>query len=269
MTSAGGAFVQYLAATTAAGKSSDQIAAMLARNLLSPAGLPLTLAALMGLAVLAPQRWRLRLIADRLSPGSAMFGVLALAALVISALVWRWHPWDMPQKWSLWLHALSAVALVRLAAGALVWTAPPRVSGGEADLRVAAVMVVGILVFDLRLAVHRRTDNSLVPVLAYLERVAPPQGSVAVDIHWYPSARYFYEYGAFAGSRLYPESFRFPNWTGPKPLVSSQTQFLITPRTLEEARAFFTERKITRDPALPDQLFRVEPMTAQAPPTDG
>jgi hypothetical protein len=143
------------------------------------------------------------------------------------------------------------------------------VSGGEADLRVAGVMFVGILALDLRLAVHRRTDNTLVPALAYLERVAPPAGSVAVDTHWYPSARYFYEYGAFAGSRLYPELFRFPHSTGPKPLVSSQTQFLITTRTFEEARAFFKEHKLTRDPALPDQLFRVEPMTAQVPPTDG
>jgi hypothetical protein len=113
------------------------------------------------------------------------------------------------------------------------------VSGFETDARLAAVMVVGILALDLRLATHRRGGNSLAPALAYLERAAPAPGSVAVDIYWYPTLRYFYEYGAFAGGRLYPSSFRLPNWTGPKPLVSSQTRYLMTTRTLEQARSFF------------------------------
>jgi hypothetical protein len=241
---------------------------MLARNLLGPSGLALTVAALLGAARLAPRRWRKPLGADQIFPDDAMFNALALFALVLSALVWRWHPWDLTQKWSLWLHALSAAALVRLAAGVLAWTAPPRVSGLESDARVAVVMVVGILALDLRVATHRRGGNTLTPVLAYLERAAPAPGSVAVDIHWYPTARYFYEYGAFAGSALYPDSFRFPNWTGPRPLVSSQTRYLVTPRTLEEARSLFKDYKIARDPAFPGQLFRVEPMNAQATHAD-
>jgi hypothetical protein len=259
-----GAFLRYFSSATAAGKSSDDLLATLACNLLCPSGLALTLAALLGAAGLAPRPLREKVRADRLAPDDAMFGVLALAALVLSALFWRWHPWDMAQKWSLWLHALSAVSVVRLAAGALAWAPAPRLSGAESDARVAAVMVAAVLVLDMRLATHRRGGNTLVPVLAYLESAAPAAGSVAVDVHWYPTARYFYEYGAFAGSPLYPSAFRFPNWTGPKPLVSSQTRYLVTPRTLEEARARFKEHKITRDPAFPDQLFRVEPMAAQA-----
>jgi len=266
MTPAEGAYLQYFSATTAAGKSWDQVLAMLASNLLSLPAVTLTLFALLGAARLAPPRWRERLRADRLAPGDAMFGVLVLVALVLSALLWRWHPWDLAQKWSLWLLALSAVAVVRLAAGLLALAAPPPVSGMESDVRVTVVMIVGILALDLRLATHRRGGNTLVPVLAYLERVAAAPDSVAVDLHWYPTARYYYEYGAFAGSPLYPGSFRFPNWTGPKPLISANTRYLVTPRTLDAARAHFKEHKITRDPSLPNQLFRVEPMAAPATP---
>jgi hypothetical protein len=193
---------------------------------------------------------------------------LSLAAIVISALLWRWHPWDMTEKWSLWLHALSAVAIVRLVSFVLSWAAPPNASGFEADARLAAVIGMGILALDLRLATYRRAGNNLAPVLAFLERAAPAPGSVAVETHWYPTLRYFYEYGAFVGSPLYPSAFRLPNWTGPKPLVSPQTRYLVTPQTLEQARAFFEGYDITRDPDLPDQLFRVEPIAAAATHSD-
>jgi hypothetical protein len=261
-----GAYLQYFAASTAAGKSWDYLFAMLARNLLGPYGIALTLAALLGAAWLT--RCRRLLGIGEISLDDAMFGLLSLATIVISALVWRWHPWDMTQKWSLWLHALSAVAIVRLISSVLAWAAPPSASAFETDARLAAVVGVGVLALDLRLATYRRAGNNLVPVLAFLERAAPAPGSIAVEIHWYPTLRYFYEYGAFAGSPLYPSAFRLPNWTGPKPLVYPQTCYLVTPRTLEQARAFFKGYNITRDPDLPDQLFRVEPIAAAATHTD-
>jgi hypothetical protein len=257
-----GAYLQYFAASTAAGKSWDYLLAMLARNLVGPYGIALTVSALLGAAWLTP--WRARLGLGQLCHADALFGLLSLAAIVISALVWRWHPWDMTQKWSLWLHALSAVAIVYLVSSVLSWAAPPDASGFETDARLAAVIGVGILALDLRLATSRRAGNNLAPVLAFLERTAPAPGSVAVEIHWYPTLRYFYEYGAFAGSALYPNAFRLPNWTGPKPLVSPQTRYLVTPRTLEQAQAFFEGYNITRDPDFPDQLFWVEPIAAAA-----
>jgi hypothetical protein len=258
-----GAYLQYFAATTAAGKSWNQLLTMLARNLFGPAGLPLTLAALLGAARLVPRRWWTWLGLKRLSQDHVMFGTLALGAIFLSALVWRWHPWDMSQKWSLWLHGLSAVALVRVAACVLgLVAAPPLASGRESDLRVTAVMIVGAMAIDMCLALHHRVGDTVAPALAYLERIQPAAGTVAVDIYWYPTVRYFYEYGAYAGSSLYPQAFRFPNWTGPKPLISSETRFLVTPRTLGEARSYFKGYKITDDPALPPQIFRVEPMTA-------
>ncbi len=255
-----GAYLQYFAASTAAGKSWDHLLAMLARNLLGPYGIALTLCALLGAVWLARRRMWSGI--EKIPLDDAMFGLLSLAAIVISALVWRWHPWDMTQKWSLWLHALSAVAIVRLISFVLAWAAPPGASAFETDARLAAVVGVGVLALDLRLATYRRAGNNLVPVLAFLERAAPAPGSIAVEIHWYPTLRYFYEYGAFAGSPLYPSAFRLPNWTGPKPLVYPHTRYLVTPRTLEQAQAFYTGYNITRDPDFPDQLFRVEPVAA-------
>ena len=254
-------YVQYFAPSTAGGKSWDYIMEMLARNLLGPYGIALTLSALLGAALLTPRRWRERLGVDQISQEDAMFGALSLAALVLSALVWRWHPWDLTHKWSLWLHGLSAVALVRLAAGVLAWVAPPSLSGIESDARITAVIIVGILALDLRLATHRRGGVTLAPVLAYLERAAPTPGSVAVVSSWRPTLRYFYEYGAFAGSKLYPSSFRFRS-------PDLQTRYLVTTQDLEHARSMFKGYTITRDPALPDQLFRVEPMTAHATHSD-
>jgi hypothetical protein len=260
-----GAYLQYLAAGTAAGKFWNDLLTMLARNLFGPYGIALTLSALLGTAWLTP--WRAQLGLGQLAHADALFSLLSLAAIMISALVWRWHPWDMTQKWSLWLHALSAVAIVRLISSVLAWAAPPRASGFETDARVAAVMIFGILTLDLRLATYRRGGNDLTPVLDYLERAAPVPGSVAVDTHWYPTLRYFYEYGPFVGSALYPSAFRLPNWTGPKPLVSLQTRYLVTPLA-EQARALFKGYEITRDPDLPDQLFRVEPIAAAATNSD-
>jgi hypothetical protein len=255
-----GAYLQYFMASTASGKSWSALLTMLARNLLGPYGIALTVCALLGVVWLT--RWRKWL--GKISPNDTMFNLLSLAAIVISASVWRWHPWDLTQKWSLWLHALSAVASVRLLSAVLKWAAPPTASGFETDARLAAVMILGIVALDLRLVTYRREGKSLVPVLAYLERAAPDPGGVAVDTYWYPTLRYFYEYGEFASSALYPDAFRLPNRSGPKPLVSSQTRYVVTTRTLEAARSFFKGYNITRGPDLPDQLFRVEPIAARA-----
>jgi len=257
-----GAYLQYFVASTAAGKSWSAILTMLARNLLGPFGIALTLCALLGAVWLT--RWRDWLDRVQISPNDTLFNLLSLAAIVISASVWGWHPWDLTQKWSLWLHALSAVASVRLLSAVLNWASPPTASGFETDARLAAVMILVIFVLDLRLVRYRQDGKSLVPVLAYLERAGPDPGSVAVGTYWYPTLRYFYEYGVFAGSTLYPNAFRLPNRTGPKPLVSSQTRYLVTTRTLEAARSFFKGYNITRSPDFPDQLFRVEPIAAQA-----
>jgi hypothetical protein len=256
-----GALIAYLSAATSAGKSVGQLAAMAAANLLKPAGFPLTLLALVGLIACFPQGWRDRTGIRSISPANELFGMFALAALALTAVVWPWHPWDMAQKWSLWLHALSTVAVVRLGASALGYVGPPASSGWESKEWVTVGALLAFLALDLRLASYRRPkDNSVVPALRYLETIPLAPGAVAVDPAWYPTVRYLYEYGSFASSRRYPAAFRLPDWSGPKPLVSlPQTLYLITYQSRAGVRAQFPEAAIIDDPALPPQLFRIIP----------
>jgi len=263
----GGAFLEYFRFATATGKSAGEIAAKAAANLLMPAGLPISILAFFGVLALAPASWRRRIGVGSISPATASFGVLALAVLVLTVLVWPWHPWDMKIKWSIWLNALSAVAVVRLTAGLLEYAGSPDESGWEARRWITVGLLTVFVAFDLRLAFYRQPEgNTVVPALRYLEGVEPSASLVAVDHYWYPTVRYWYEYGSFAGSRLYPSSFRLPYWNGPDPLVSPpQTRFLITPRSFEDAKAGFSHAKIVADPSLPRHLFRVEPAADPSP----
>ncbi|MDR3466555.1 MAG: hypothetical protein P4M07_11475 [Xanthobacteraceae bacterium] len=267
----GGVLIGYLAGVTTASKSIGEIAGMLAVNLLHPAGLPVTAAATLGAVTLLPQRLQTRLGLDPLAraidhAGLAPFGLLCLIALAVTALLWRWHPWAITTKWSLWLQALSAVALVRLAAGLLANIEAVRSGAAVRDRAIAALTLIGVLALDLRLAFYQRPDwPTFVPALAYLERLAPPPDSVAMDVHSYPTIRYFYEYGAFTSSPLYPDRFRMPYWNGPRPLIGPQTRFLLTGLTLSAANRVFAPATITRDVSLPERLFRVDPPAIDQP----
>jgi hypothetical protein len=261
----GGAMLEYLRGMTAQGKTFGELAKVAAYNLTHLASLPLTLMACVGIYAALPGKWRERWGGGSISARTTLFGVLALAALIINALVWRWHPWAIGGKYSMWLHALSAVAIVFFLASILErWAAPP-VAGWETKGWIAAALVVGLIVMDFRLATYRRIDEAaVVPALAYLEKINPPAGSIAVQFYWYPTVRQFYEYGRFAGSPLYPKAFRLPSWTGPKPLIDSQTRWLITYQRIDHAQAEFPQAKIVHDPALPKQLYRVEPLPGKA-----
>ena len=127
-------------------------------------------------------------------------------------------------------------------------------------------MIIGILALDIRLGTYRRAeDPRLVPALAYLQRVAPPVGSVVLLGGWYPTARYFFEYGLFRGSPIYPDSFRFETWADLTPLVTPETQFLIG--DLPEASVAGT--RFVRDPGLPAHLFRLATPTPARSETSG
>jgi hypothetical protein len=258
LTYGGGALVRYLAATTAAGKSPGEIAMMLVRNLLGPAGLPLTLAALLGLALLMPRRWRDRLHIGRPPGPTEAFCVLSLSVLLLTALLWRWHPWDMGEKWSLWMHALAAVALVRFGAALLDRAGSPAASGIERPTWLAALTLGCILALSTRLATFRAHEQSFVPALSHLERVAPAPGRVAVEPHPLPMIRYFYEYGPLTGSRVYPAAFRFANLSNPEAAVDPDTKYVLSIRTLDGVRAAYPERVIAYDPSLPRFLYRFE-----------
>jgi hypothetical protein len=258
----GGALLEYFASSTAASKSLMGMLGMLGSNLLGPAGLPVTVAALAGSLVLLRKKvWMgisLRRAGESMLSGDFVpFGLLCLAALVLSGLAWRWHPWDMSTKWSLWLQALSAVAVVRISAAVLA-RMPARATEAGGLISLALLLIAALLA--LRLATyHRSAWPSLLPELQRLESLQPRSESVAIDQLDYPTVRYFYEYGPLVGSHIYPGAFRYSYRRGPKQLIDANTRFLVSGRTIEGASRNFAPARIVADPDLPPHLFRVEP----------
>ena len=229
LTADGGMFVRYLVPATAAGKPLRDLLTALAWNLLSPVGIPITLAALV---VLLPARWRARYCAGLLGIGasrqSRAIYWLAPGVLALSAVLWRWHPWDVTRKWSLFLHALSAVLTVRIVADILAWLDAPGRSGRWTRVACATVSALVVIGLSFHVATQRRLhSNDLTAVLQYLERASLAPGSVAVTIPPYPILRYMCEQGPFFGRLPYPEAFRLPHDGGPRPLVGPETRFLI------------------------------------------
>src|SRR5262249_37434416 len=132
------------------------------------------------------------------------------------------------------------------------------------DRLMAAVILLTAFALELRLATYSRPAlNTVVPAIEFLNEAAPAPATAAVDVGWYPTVRYFYEYGSFAGTALYPLSFTLPYWTAANPLVARRTEYLVTALSLQEAALKFPQSEIFRGPALPDQLYRVRPAASK------
>ena len=235
----------------------------LARNLLGPAGLPVTAAALAGGVVLAGRKTWMPGPLQRVSEITmrsdfAPFGVLCLFALLISLLAWRWHPWDMSAKWSLWLQGCSAVAVVKVFAAAL---ANLTVRSTKVGGLIGLVLVAGVALLNLRLATYQRSGwPSLIPEAEETRRSGARLGIGGdPDLQDYPTVCYFYEYGPLAGSDIYPRVFSGSYWYGSQHNINQNIRFLISGRKIEAAKAYFAPVRIVADPQLPPHLFRVEP----------
>ena len=254
-----GALIRYLDPATAAGKTVGQLGWALSKNLLSLPALPLTVAALVALIPARCRGGAGRLGFGAVPESKAMYR-LALWALVLSALLWRWHPWDLGQKWSLYLHALSAVVVVRLVADMVDWLESRAVPRRPAHVAWTVVAVIAVAALSVNAAVHRRVHkNDLTAVLRYLDGLSLAEGSVAVSPHPYPTLRYLYEHGPFAGRPHYPGAFRLPHRNGPKPLIGMGVTHVITyekPEVLEKMHPGFTVRA---EPSWPANLYRVGP----------
>jgi hypothetical protein len=271
----GGAYVEYLAPATAAGKSVGHLATAVGANLLSPVAIPVTLAAVVALT---PARWLARSPAGRLgigaSPEARLLYRVSLATLTLSAVLWRWHPWDVSRKWSLFLHALSAVMVVRLAADILGELTSGRRTdaaartGRRARAVAPAVMALVVLGVSLHAATQRRAHwNDLTAVLSYLERVPLGAGSVAVGVHPYPILRYLCEHGPFVGRLPYPEAFRLPYRGGPESVIGPQTRYLIAFEGAHERARLYAGADLRADSSWPAHLYAVG-LTA-GPPDQG
>jgi hypothetical protein len=240
-----GEMLGYLAPYMASGTSVSQILQTLGTNLFSLSALPLTVIPMAALA-----------LGRRVSP----FYLLPLLTLAITALLWKWHPWNMGAKWSSYLHALSAVMIVRLSADVLgtLETSPawfrirPRLAGPLLAVVICALSTLAI--------VHRRPQsNNLVPILQYLEGAQLEERQVAVNIHWYPTLRYFCEEGVFDGRLNYPRAFCcLPLTGGQESLIAEKTRYLITYQKLEQLADLYPGAKFVADPELPANLYRVQ-----------
>ncbi len=233
------------------------VPALLARNLISPAALPITFAIVLVL-VASARRLAARPGGDRPRPdaagAAARFALLTFAAGVqtLSAAVslLGLYPWDLAVRWSAYLVAVSAVAAVALAAEArarlLARAAPPRrrarrLGAGLATLIVAAAALGAGL---HRQSVEGRAVTDVAVQLDLLPRAAFAPGRVFVTYYEAPALRYLYEYGPWAGRLEYPASFRFETPAefearAPIQVAREGISFVITALPPGEARARF------------------------------
>jgi hypothetical protein len=265
LTGRGGAYVEYLAPATAAGKPAGDLVRAVAANLLSPVAIPVTLGAVVALM---PASWRARGPAGLLGIGASRESRatyrLAPGVLALSAVLWRWHPWDVSRKWSLYLHAVSAVLALRLVADVLGSLLPASGTPGRATrwLRaawttVAALAVVGL---SLHAATQRRVHAfDLTGALRRLEGAPLTAGSVAVGVHPYPVLRYLCEYGPFVGRLPYPVAFRMPYRGGPRPLIGPETRYLIAYENRETLARAHPGIGLRTDPSWPAHFYAVDP----------
>jgi hypothetical protein len=265
LTGRGGAYVEYFAPATAAGKPAGDLVRAVAANLLSPVAIPVTLGAVVALV---PAGWRTRGPARLLGIGAsresrAMYR-LAPGVLALSAVLWRWHPWDVRQKWSLYLHAVSAVLALRLVADVLGALLPASGTPGRgtpwqrtAWTTVAALAVVGL---SLHAATQRRVHPfDLTGALRRLEGWPLTAGSVAVGVPPYPVLRYLCEYGPFVGRLPYPVAFRMSYRGGPQPLIGPETRYLIAYENRETLVRAHPGIGVRTDPSWPRNLYAVDP----------
>jgi hypothetical protein len=259
-------FLRYLDPLTAAGKAPVELVEVAARNLLFWPGFPLTLAALVGVLVLLPSARLAGTRVGRLAPQTANLAVLCLATLWLTIIVWPWHPWGLSSKYSNYLQALSAIVSLRAAAIALEYSDGLTLTQSTRRRMQGTAVLAALLVLALNLALYRRPAGAeIIPTLEVLESTQPPPGSVAVAVHWYPVLRYFYEFGPFRGTRLYPDSFRLPYHGGPRPLIVPATRFVISNSATRDPAPMWPGVNFARSERLARYLHRVEIRASSAP----
>jgi hypothetical protein len=175
---------------------------------------------------------------------------LVLVVTLLTAALWYVHPWDMRYRYSLYLHALSAVTVVRIAAD-LLRLAERR--GARVVATAGCAMAAFIPIAAWHGATYeRRHPDALPAALTYLDALALPPGSVLVHITSCPGLRYLYEYGPFAGHPHYPDVFRCKMNDDVEP-VDGNTRYLIS----VVGPSLVPEGTTVSDPSMPPNLYKV------------
>lgn len=260
-------------------------AALLARNLFSPAALPLT-ACVVFVALVRRRAYSALALAP--APAAALrrpravfaalhatvLGTLALSAA--AALVGA-YPWDIASRWSAYLVMVSALAAVVVAAEAVVLARaalPERAGRAGIALALAVTLAAGARAATYRYAVDGLHRADLAGQLAALPLAAAPDRSVFVAFYESPVLRYLYEHGPLAGRGEYPGAFLFEPpaaWRAHAPLDLAGVSYVIWPAPLAEvsARCPGTAlRPIGPGGASPFAVVRHEPAQAGAPPRE-
>jgi hypothetical protein len=235
-------------------------AALVRRNLLSPAALPLT-ACILFVMLVRPRAYAavdgLRTPVERMQMRSlftalyvSILGTLALSA--VASLLGA-YPWDIASRWSAYLVMVSALAVVVVAAEcvALVRAASPgRAGAGTLARRLGvALALLATVAGATRAATYRydapRGRRSIVAAqVAALPLSAAPAHGVLVGFYEAPVLRYLYEYGPLVGRAEYPRVYRFesgPEWARRTwtDLPGEGIAFVISGQAPADARARF------------------------------
>jgi hypothetical protein len=242
-----GELVGYLDPYLAADRTAVELLRQAAWNLLGPWGLPLTLALVLAV-------WSLLRRHEAPGPGlrdSRSFLVFGAAAgtLVLTAALWRYHPWDLARRWNLYLHALSVVCVLRVAA--VVAVRP-----GWRRTAVAWVSVLALVAASARAATYRRHHaDQVVDALAWLAAHPEETGTVAVAVHTLPSVRYLCERERLRGCAGWPARFELPI-AGREEALAVHRGLAITREGAEAARARLAPARVEAE-GLPPNLIRI------------
>lgn len=251
----GGSRIQYFASHLFSFDEFGSSLWRLAKNLLHPRALPLWLVLAIGL-------W-LR----RRSQGASWFPKgagrihyqIGLGTLLVTALLWRWHPWDMSTKWSSYLHAVSLVLALRMVVDVSNSALLTRLTGSRWEGRLQWLGPASITGFGiLFLTFSWETEFQMDAIRAYLDENRPSEKQqVAVSIPAYPTVRYFYSDGPGKGADYYPEAFRTPSSGAPEPLVNGTTALLIYHSKNEQLDHLKQGAEFVENPRLPAGLLDV------------
>ena len=249
---------EYVKQWVLKGQAPATLATVLRENFLTAPALPILLA--VGTLALWPLLRRRGFLADW--PGSETFPAIATMALLAqfysAALsVAGLYPWNLGQKWSLYLHAISIVCALYIASAS--WHLARRSSMAP----VFAVAVVAIaMILTVRGATFRRTHWADVSAaLDQLDRMSLRHGSVFVGLHDVPTLRYFYELGSHRGVDAYPEAFRFERLKENPPIDAREEclEYIVSPLSVDVIARRLPGVRFSRVPGpASTPLFRID-----------
>jgi hypothetical protein len=179
-------------------------------------------------------------------------------------------PWYIDKKWSLYLVALSMIALLLLFAE-LLWFLRAHKEGSKirAMRYFRPATLIALLVMTLVLSGHAASYRhiyrvDLAPAIEYLETLKLPDKSVFVTGYEIPTVRYLYEYGPYRGSDKYPRVFRFqtrPEWDKSVPIDAAGEGLLyfLTAQNDDDISKRLPSNKAQRIEGVSQHLLKVIP----------